>query len=461
MYEILDKYPRDHVLPCVPVQAYVLVSLEVCVADHNGESLLVVYPSYRMPAGDTPGASAENCDGFWTPPFVALNVELGISRPETVGDVFDLFSRYNDSFLENEATRLAYLMGFTGPKLAYRGHITELKRSGRTPEHTKCYRTHRFGVERLGRLGRRNLADPECRKGYVYLPLPNISESFKERYSYEHGRSQSYYLGKPIATNLASLLVNKAELENIRATAVSLNNSDFVYEEEGILVSMDLAGYGRAAEYAKDNMHSFAEDGGHAATRMRRTVNELFYAVVNSLETTQMQIAGDGLVFAVARRYFRDRSMESALNDILHSYVWTVRGLEIMNACIRSSGSRLGSRIAISYGRYNWGRISGTTSQRADFDGDDVIGVVRLESAVREWGASSGTECPMLDVGRIAEGQDQSSWRHRLVVSEELYGDVSQVFVGNGNLVALGKLHVTEKERQVRGVVFGVGNFGS
>ena len=251
VYQILDKFPDDHPLPNVPAQLWLLLTLEVVVRDSFGANLLLTYPSYPLDPQLMPSD-----EGYWAPPFCGFPVPITYAAPETVGMVRRLFREHEQQIdRKREIEQLAYVMGLPSPTISERSSFLELKTSPRSPDSVKCYQVVRYTLDSIGPRGRRNLADPECRKGYVFLPLERLDDALQRIPSQPKKSQARAYLGKPLISNLHQIIGSDESLADLSSRAISLTPMEFRREEEGLLVAVDLAGYGTACKYAAEHMH--------------------------------------------------------------------------------------------------------------------------------------------------------------------------------------------------------------
>ena len=374
---ILDDFPDEHELPEVPAQLWLILTLEIIISDTHGKSMLLIYPSYSLTETEHPVPVTE---GYWTPPFFGYPVELGFKTPDTVGAVKKRFQEYNID-KSKVIGELAYVMGLPNPEIEESKSFIELKRSPRTPNLWKCFKILRFTCTKLGTRGRRNLADPECRKGYVFLPIDNLDKVLKERYSLGHERAESLFLSKPLISNLDYVLKLPQSLSQLKATAISIESKYFRFDEEGIVICADLAGYGSACKYAIEKMHSFTESGTDIATYFRESVGSLFYMFLASVGVSQIQMAGDGFIAAIPKRHFINNDIKTTLMSFMNAYLNMIDKIDEFNQAIADQSKRVGSRLALHYGNYRYGRIALSRSISADFDGGSIIEVARLRSA--------------------------------------------------------------------------------
>ena len=427
-YFILDELPDAENLPYVPTQLWLLLTLEVVISDAHGASMLVTYPSYGLEGTVEDGTLEE---GYWAPPFCGFPVSLGFRAPDTVGAVRNRFHEHEaDMDMGQSIAALAYVMGLPSPEITRIGSFIELKKSPRSPDLWKCYKIHRFACKGLGQRGRRNLADPECRKGYVFLPLSELDSVLTSREDVGHCRQERYYLSKPLMSNVDFVLSSPERLTALQAQAIPLAPSDFRHEEQGLLVCADLAGFGAACKFAADNMRSFTETGSEIAAFYRESVGCLFYRFFDRVGVAQARTAGDGFLAAIPARHFVDGSLAETLRRFLVEYRGLLEEVEHLNQAIGDETKRVGSRLALHFGTYRFGRIALSRSVSADFDGSSVIEVARLEAALREH-----TKGPILTAGSPeTSSQTLSSKRngvsefpHMLICSTALAETAGQV----------------------------------
>lgn len=381
-YWLLDDLPDSHGLPVVPSELWILMTLEIVVRDQFGSYLLLTLPSYPLASEGLISATG----GYWALPFCGFPVDRHYVSPENVGAVRRLFTKREDTInWEDQIDHLAYIMGLTNPEYERVTSFIELKRSPRSPETFKCYKIVRYCLKSSGQRGSRNLADPDCRKGYSFLPLDRLKEVIVTRRCDAHGRSEWLYLSRPIMSNIVHVLQSDAGLKTLLAHSVLLERADFYREEVGILSAIDLAGYGAACKYASEHMGSFGQRGAQIATTFRESVAHMFYAMCARAGISQAHMAGDGMICALPQRLFDGRGTKGALSDLLGSYNSFLDDIETLNSYISDTAMRVGSRIALHWGEYRFGRIAQARSLGAEFDGANIVAVARLEAGLREF----------------------------------------------------------------------------
>lgn len=448
----MDDFPDDHELPQVPTQLWLLLTLEVVISDAHGESLLLIYPYYSLDGLEDAGTMLE---GYWTPPFFGYPVDLGFRVPDTVGAVKALFQAYEGQIDSvKEIGELAYVMGFLNPNIVSRGNFIELKKSPRSPDLWKCYKILRFSYSNLVPRGRRNLADPECRKGYAFLPLGDLDNVLKDRYSLKHDRIEHLFLSKPLVSNLDYIIQSPQHLATLRTGAISLKSNDFQLDEKGLVACADLAGYGAACKYALEKMHSFTESGKTIATSFRESVACLFYRFLATVGVSQVHTAGDGFIAAIPQRHFIDGDAVSTVRAFIYAYRAMLSEIEQFNSAIADQTKRIGSRLALHYGNYRYGRIALSRSVSADFDGASIIEVARLEGALREYIKGPIQRSTVKDTGKKRNKNDTQSLSHAMICSETLLEIVGSMFDDNMGLSFRTEIPIRIKEYESSGHVF-------
>lgn len=453
-YYILDELPDNDSLPVVPTQLWLLLTLEVVVSDAHGQSLLLTYPSYTLEGreGDAPLA-----EGYWTPPFFGYPVDLGFSAPDTVGAVRARFRAHEANMnMKKTIDELAYVMGLPNPEIVDTGSFIELKRSPRSPELWKCYKVQRFICANLGPRGRKNLADPECRKGYVFLPLNEMDTILSSRESASHDRTERCFLSKPLISNLDYILGSNDRVSNLRANAIPLDPSDFRHEEEGLLVCADLAGYGTACRYALEHMHSFTDTGATIATYFRESVACLFYRFLSQIGVSQVHTAGDGFIAGVPARHFHGGSLAQTLVCFLAHYQSMLRKVEKFNEAIADESKKVGSRLALHYGKYRYGRIALTRSISSDFEGAAIIEVARLEGALREHTKGPVQAFASAPKGKRKATQPQpaNSHSHTIICSHTLADIAGDTINGYRGIAFVAEIPIRIKEYESQARVY-------
>lgn len=452
VYQLLDSLPDDTALPSVPTQLWLLITLEIVISDDYGEYLLLTHPSYSFTT-----ASNGN-SGIWTPPFVGIPVPIGYSAPETVGSFRRAFSEIEKCInFDDEVNRLAYVLGLPSPRFFRGESFSEIKYSPRSCDSVKGYRVIRYHLESIGPRGRLNLADPECCKGYVFLPLRELNSVLSKRHSAPHRRDQTYYLGKPLASNLEVILNSEDNVKRLQARAISLERTEFFREERGLLIAVDLAGYGTVCKYAQEKMHSFEKLGPEIAGEFRETVARYFYRMLAATGVYQVHMAGDGFICALSETNFPEKGgLWNAVVTFFDQYEVLLQQVATLNSFIPEVQNRVGSRIALHFGQYRYGRIAQALSFGADFDGASIIEVARLEAALREHskGSAYTQSVELADTGNSSAPTKQMGARHLLVCSDVVVDEIRKIFRKRRNWKDVDCLEINVKESKVKGQIF-------
>jgi hypothetical protein len=375
-YEIIDSGTPDRRLAAPPAQVWVIATLEITVhQDAARPHLLLTFPSYPL------GTGAAHDEGYWSTPFMAYPVNTGYGPPTTVASLRRQIDRtMAGKDTEADVSQLAYLLGLRDTTLAPLGDFLEIKVSPRTPELVKAFQIVRYGLSSVDEACLRNIADPDLRRGYVFLPLIGGCEYLHPRRSDAHRRDEQWFLGKPLMSNIQHVMATPSLRARLASSSTFLPRELFARGERGLLVAVDLAGYGTALQYARERMHSFGSDADSIQAAFRKSIGTYFDRLLGQLGATQVQTAGDGFVAAFPERVFGDVGRLAA--DLLGQWRRFIGGIGDLNKEIRDEGLRVGSRMALHFGDYEYGRIGGITSFVPAFDGASIVEVARLEQGL-------------------------------------------------------------------------------
>jgi hypothetical protein len=431
MYKTYTESTPDEVrLDCTISAIYHLATLEVVVKDsmHN-ESLILVLGSYAI--GST--VLAEHGEGYWAPPNVATLVPfMGHSSPSTVGSVRRTIKKNGPVKKKTlcEMNQLAYSFGLKDTQITYRGSFIEIKHSPRTPETIRAFCIERYCLTSVDSDSLRNLADPEVKYGMVYAPIDENHPYYKQVYSPSHQTQEKWFLGKPLQSNITHIFSQEDTVNQLREKTISIPSDFFHIDDEGVICAIDISGYGRALTYAKE-MHTFSTDGQAVMHEFRQAINELLVTFANTIGTTQLQIAGDGLICAFPKRLFSDSNY--LFNKIIDIWNTTIKSLEDLNSKINDDEKKVGSRIAIHYGLYKFGRISGTVNTSSVFDGECIIEAARMEQG-------------------LSNSIEKGKYRHLLATSQS---ELVSILNGeNSKWSSLGSILLQSKEYSKTSTVF-------
>ena len=374
-YEIIDSGTPDRRLTVPPAQVWVISTLEITVHQDQGRPhLLLTFPSYPL------GTGAEHDEGYWSTPFVAYPVNMGYGPPTTVASLRRQIDRtMAGKDPDGDISQLAYLLGLRDTTMTPLGEFIELKVSPRTPDLVKAFKFVRHGLSTVDEACLRNIADPDLRRGYVFLPLDQ-SGYLRQRHSDVHRRDEQWFLGKPLMSNIQHVVATPGLRATLASSSIGLPRDLFARKENGLLVAVDLAGYGTALKYAREQMHSFGSEANSIQAAFRKSIGTHFDRMLGQLGAMQVQTAGDGFVAAFPVRVFGD--IARLVAELMAQWRRFVGGIGVLNKEIREDGLRVGSRMALHFGEYEYGRIGGITSFVPAFDGGSVVEVARLEQGL-------------------------------------------------------------------------------
>jgi hypothetical protein len=460
LYTLIDdQRPPGDRLPNEITGYRLVYTLEIVVHDEFAAYLLLTYPSYATSA-QTPEDWDEGC---WTPPFLSYHVNPGLSTPLRVASVRRLFDRFEEDLasrhprsagdsVPHDVQRLGWQVGARDPSFEHLGGFIEVKRSYRNPGVILCYKIARYGLWlHEDDPGIRDVADSEARRGHVFLPLDNLDSVLQPRYSKRHERTEQWFLGKPLASNIAQIIRTPEQLTALRDRAIPLQPRHFRHEEEGLLCTADLAGYGTALRYAREEMHGFGFRGEQMAGLLQSSLIRHFDVMFSQFGVSQVRTLGDGFVAAFPKRVFPN--VADTVADLIGYWRRFLEALEQLNRDIRDPGLAMGSRMALHYGAYQYGRIGLGRSFAPTFDGASVVEVTRLEQglalAVKGGAAErSGTD----DRAAAVRGQ-----RHVLAISDTAYAQCSARLADlSDHLVFQGRMPLDAKELKWEARVYGL-----
>ena len=264
--------------------------------------------------------------------------------------------------------------------------IFEIKPSINEPTVINAYYTVRFALTEVNEDSEANLVDRESRHGFVVLPLKGLSliSSVRQRTDpHGTGKPTRYYLGKPIISGLQQVIEQPETVERILQRAIDVSRVETRRGGVGILGVADVAGYGRALSSGFLALMSDPESERRSYQARVLGVLEL---ALTATGTTQVQTAGDGFLAGYPSNGLDDA--REMLFDVIENWSDTIRMItdEINGALSRANNTvRLGSRIALSLGAYEWGRIDGFGSFSPAFNGPAVVDTARLEQGLNAY----------------------------------------------------------------------------
>jgi hypothetical protein len=377
-YQVLTTEHDSMRLVAPPTAIWIISTLEVTAHQESEAHLLLTLPSYAFEEAES---GVDHGEGYWAPPFVAYPVPISFSPPTSVGSLRRLIDRHQSGLdLMGGLAHLAYQLGLRDTDFAYRGEFIEVKTSPRSPGLVKAYRIVRHGLVSVDETSLRNLADPDVRRGFVFLPLDTYTEVTRPRDSPAHGRVERWFLGKPLISNVEHVVAESSSRSVMRGSSIELPRWLFSRTESGLLCTVDLAGYGAALKYAAEKMHSFSQSRVAIQEAFRKSIASQFERMLGKLGVTQMQTAGDGFLAALPGRVFPD--VAATVDELLRSWAEVLGEIAALNAAVQDLGMRVGSRMSLHRGNYEYGRIGGISSFAAAFDGSSVIEVARLDQGL-------------------------------------------------------------------------------
>lgn len=374
-----------------PKEVILLATLEIVVDDGRGTHMLVVAPRYEAIEAVPGHPSHETAQ--WTPPYVSTSVSRNRTHVwrsvriirEAIEQELELWNP------ELQLERLVRTWSAGIGDLTYKGAFTEYKHSWGSPTVRNIYHVVRYGA-RTQDADLLALADPECRKGFYYLPLDDepFGAVVSHRECVPHARDESMFLGRPLATNLAHLVRSPESRRTLRASPQHIPIGDFQQSYRGVLFCGDVASYGAACRYIDHHMASAASDAPDRAMVLRESVTAAFMSLFQEAGIHHVHTAGDGFITAIPAA--DDDLTDEALGRFFMAYA---RYIDVVNTFARriadhaqanghadGSWPRVGTRLAVHRAGYRYGKIAGAASLISGFDGAGVIDVARFEQGL-------------------------------------------------------------------------------
>lgn len=382
MYRLyIPEDPDSLSLPCAITSFFRLATLEIVVKDTLGiASLILMLGSYAL--DDT--LLHEHGEGYWAPPNVAYHVSLkGFTSPSTLGSLRNNFKTVSKKRMMDDVQQLAYSLGLRDTYISYAGSFIEIKNSPRIPENIRAFYIDRFVLDDVDYNSLRNIADPEAWHGLVFAPLNINSPYYKKRTSSSHEIEEVWFLGKPLQTNVTYLLKNTSIITKLTNSAKDIKSEIFSINESGIICVIDVTGYGEALRHVQHNMVSFRQTEVEIMQDFRFSISNKLIDFVSELGTTQVQIAGDGLICTFPLRVYNNTIL--LIESIINKWENTISEFEKLNSSIKDESKKVGSRIVLLNGDYRYGRINGILNFSPAFDGQSIIEAVRLEQGLGAW----------------------------------------------------------------------------
>jgi len=380
--------------------------MEIVVRTQSGHFLIAKQPYYAD------ATDAESLfEGAWAPPFVGVPVPQRYDVAATPRVLQQRFAEVEDGIKPVELIeQFLYEIGVENPAIVERAPFAEIKSSPRNPSVVKAYKIRRFSVRSELSTSKSNLADPDGRKGFIYIPIDELDRYVAQR-SHPDGSPRWSFLGLPLMTNLATLLSWPSEINRLKASAINIEPEYFFHDQNGLIVVLDLSGYGRTVRYVTENMNSLEATGLQLADFFRARLAQWFAELLGAIGARQIQHAGDGFLCALNR--MDAPGLEVLGNELLRLQ----ERIDGINANLPED-YRLGTRVAIHTGQYRYGRVGGPLSAVPGFDGETIVTAARMEQSLAGLArnqAAAEVPCRHLAVTSLDEASEsiifaQDSW---------------------------------------------------
>ena len=365
---------RDIDLPDnVASKGWIIISLEIYLMYEGEVYGMLIHPFYAR-ASDTSTATAE---GYLYPAFFASFLDFGMYGPRTVGEWIDKTDK-SISTLDTSVMRdeILNMYGIGPLDTIFRETVYEIKDSPVSGHENKLYRVERFVCTPRGNINLRNVTDPHFLKGHLFVPIERIDVG-----SFKTGDYQKFVKGRKIVDNYLSALSRPEEINFAREHCWQTSREDWVTDEEGYLVLIDIAGFGALCDYIRHAQGNVFEEGSTIANRFRNGIAEVFESVLFVSDPIHSYFTGDGMIVSLPLR-FDENNHPSALRRFLKSYADCIKYLEDLNSMLSDQSVAAGTRITIHYGSYEYGRVGGPLSSAGNFSGDSIVELARSETGI-------------------------------------------------------------------------------
>ena len=384
----LNEFPDSSDLGLIPSDFWLLLTFKFILKHRKSHYLVLEYPSYAPRI--TRSEEIREC--IWSTPYSALKLEPGLTKYRIISHIRDFFNNFisaNQKMLDQIMEYKFYHMGVSHCSIKLLDDILELKRSPREPDKWKCFFVKRYIISDLDTLGKYNMVDPECLMPYRYLCIEDSGATL--RMPDKNRPHLRLFRGKPLSTNVAYLfLKNEANLLKDYATEVA--DSDFYYDENGILLSFDLVSFGKFHHKVKAQFKSFVQSGSEIAQGFILQLDSIFRRNLDGHGFYQVRLEGDGFIASSPlRHHFYGSYGES------HSQIQVERTLSLLEVLLKEINNAIVlSNMSFSYrsvfflDNYAYGKIGGFYSDKADFAGASLIRLERMQSSLRKWQQKKG-----------------------------------------------------------------------
>ena len=378
-FDITDGNEEED-LPISPHAIWLILSLEVVVELGDESFLLIMQTNYASRSFSPIQAD----EGYWYCPFSGYKIGDWIFPPPTKKDLLEkcneLLGRINEA---EEVRRVAYTLGIVASKPIYKGYFLELKTAPTAGGAVRAYLIRRYALTSMPADSIRNITDPEYMKGHAFLPLDRAPEVLHERNDLLPGVSLLTYQGKPLNTNLARCLRDPGIVNTWKRQRIQTSSEDWTRQEEGLLLSFDVRGYGALFDYIRREMPTFLQTAAEVANEFRTTLAQKFQRLASRAGVNQLLYQGDGFIAALPMRRFGDESWETIALRFLEDVGLLIDELDRMSDRVSAKGVSLKTRTCLLRDSYYYGRVGGPEGNGSSIYGEALRTLNRMDSGLK------------------------------------------------------------------------------
>lgn len=431
---IVDPRDKEQKLPeNIPSLSWVILSLEIYLTYDSDLYILMRHPYY--PTNNT--IAHPTGEGYLYPPFFGSVCNFGMYSPQTIGEWKSKTDEYISSIdIGEKIDETVHLYGIGPLHPEYRGSCYEIKASPSSGGHSRLYRIERYICTPRGNFNAFNLTDPSFLKGHVFVPLAGPGDGDEA-----HLNHPNTFRGKRIVSNFVPVMSDSSELTISKRSAIDVTREHLVKAEKGFVILIDIASFGAACDYIRQNQGNIFEDGDAIGERFRFGVAEIFERLLFRSNAVQSYFTGDGMIIGIPDRLINSKNKSEGVLNLIKRYFECIDTLDGINKRLPDDIVSIGSRIMIHYGNYDYGRVGGPLTMAANFSGDAIVEVARAES-----GLSSLSKNGEIDGGHLI-GVTTSAY-------EKISGDLEK-------LDRIGKLSPHQEKIKERTVDFFAGQVSS
>lgn len=386
----LNEFQESCDLGLSPSDFWLLLNFTIVLRHRHKHYLVLEYPSYPLCAWK----AKEIRECIWSTPYSAFKVQTGPYKYTVVSHIKELFAKFLEEKKETIGKRIEYKlyhMGISGHTQKVLNDVLELKRSPREPDKWKCFFVKRYVISELDNLGKYNVVDPECLKAYRYLCLEDADVAVDVP-----DTSRPYlrlFRGKPLSTNVGYFFL-KNEVNILKDGTTEIENLDFYYNESGLLLSFDLMSFGKFHKTVKKEFKTLVKTGSEIAQGFIIQLDSIFRRHLDANGFYQVRLEGDGFVAcSPTRHHVYGGSGKNGVDIQVEKTLKLIKTiLRVINEAIVTSNVIFGCRCALIYDKYVYGKIGGFYSDKADFAGESLITVTRMQSGLGDWQKKKGIE---------------------------------------------------------------------